>query len=137
MRKEPLRIAGMDVLYTKIAVDFQNLTEDNWDETVDSCLLSLREASEADAVFLALMSDDDTKIEKIRQSASSQVECAPGYLIGRTVSKFPWLFGRLGHLRLTEILNTEHYPEEMGEECRALSAAHIGSVIMIGIFSRS
>lgn len=54
MTNEPLMIAGMDVLYTKIAVDFQNLADDGFDETVLACLERLREASKVDSVFLAL-----------------------------------------------------------------------------------
>ena len=46
---------GIDITCTKVAVDFQNLTAGNADAVIKQNLAILREATETDAVFLALI----------------------------------------------------------------------------------
>ncbi|MFK8032109.1 MAG: EAL domain-containing protein [Gammaproteobacteria bacterium] len=133
MTTEPLIIAGMDVVYTKIAVDFQNLAEDSWDETVLACLERLREASKVDAVFLALFGKQDFTFNNLYSSTSLETSCDPDALKGEVIESETWLAQRLGHLRLAEIPSTQHHPDEMKTECSMLAAANMGSVIMIGL----
>lgn len=40
MASQQQQSGGLDVLYTKIAVDFQNLSTEGWDDSIHECLLS-------------------------------------------------------------------------------------------------
>ncbi len=45
-------VGGLDVIYTKLAVDLQNLNRNNADKVIDGCLNVLCESTESDAVML-------------------------------------------------------------------------------------
>ncbi|MEM7083587.1 MAG: EAL domain-containing protein [Pseudomonadota bacterium] len=133
MTNKPLMIAGMDVLYTKIAVDFQNVTDDSWDETVTACLTRLCETSRVDSVFLALYSDQADSLSELYVATREGAAIQPQTLKGQTLSDESMLINGLGHLRLSEIVSSTHPPEHREADCRWLAEAGIESIIMIGL----
>jgi hypothetical protein len=57
--------SGVDVIHTKLAVDLQNLTEENAFDVVDGCLDVMRESTGCDSVCVALFDKDVEKIDKV------------------------------------------------------------------------
>ena len=56
---------GLDVLATKVAVDFQSLTSETGDNCVKRNLDALREATGVDAICIALFDQERTTIERV------------------------------------------------------------------------
>ncbi len=75
-RTHPSRI-GLNPAVTKAAVDLQNLSLDNMDETVAAALDSLREVTGCDCICIAQLSEDGATIEKINYSINMLAGCRP------------------------------------------------------------
>ena len=61
---------GLDVLATKIAVDFQGLTSEGGDSCIKRNLDALREAAELDAICIVLFNNERTVIERVASSTA-------------------------------------------------------------------
>ena len=81
-RKNPRPVLGLDVTCTKIAVDFQSMTESGADACIKQNLEALREATGTDAAFIALIDDELSYIESITVSKSMFAQCRPEVLKG-------------------------------------------------------
>src|SRR5262245_57688254 len=101
-----VREPGLDLTCTKVAVDFQSITVTTADERLRAGLQALTDACGADAVFVALMEREGSKIEKVYAGRSTFSACNPEVLLGLDLVDLPWIKGRLEHLRLLEIRDT-------------------------------
>ena len=100
---------GLDVLATKVAVDFQGLTSEGGDSCIKRNLDALREATELDAICIVLFNNERTQIERVASSSGMFTPFDPGVMKGDSLERLPWLAGGLGHLRIAEIRDT-HQP---------------------------
>src|SRR5690606_3400530 len=91
---------GLDLICTKVAVDFQSITLTNAEERLKAGLQALTDAYGADALFIALFDDEASTIETVYAGRSTFSTCNPEVLKHRELSEFPWIRGRLEHLRL-------------------------------------
>src|SRR5262245_43311517 len=96
------REPGLDLICTKVAVDFQISSRSTAEERINAGLQSLTDACGADAVFVALL-DAEGAFDKIYLGRSTFSACNPDVLKGRELGEFPWIKSRLEHLRLLEI----------------------------------
>ncbi len=124
---------GLDVLYTKIAVDFQNLTSTGWDDSIHECLLSLQAAVAVDSVFIALLDATGSYIKDVRSASSGAQPSEPQKLKSVTLEELPWLSSRLTHMRLSEILDSHYHSNEMAMDCTVLQSASMRSMLIIAI----
>ena len=105
-RRSPRPVLGLDVTCTKIAVDFQSMTESGADACIKQNLEALREATGTDATFIALIDDEQSYIESITVSKSMFAQCRPEVLKGEPLEALPWLKARLEHMRILEVRDT-------------------------------
>src|SRR5256886_15954898 len=120
----PKPVLGMDVVCTKIAVDFQNMRRDCVDECVRRNLELLRGATGSDCAFLAILNTEDSTIADVQVARSAFAQCRPEGLTGSGLEAFPWLKGRLENLRLSELRDSSaprkrSEERRVGKECRS------------------
>jgi diguanylate cyclase (GGDEF)-like protein/PAS domain S-box-containing protein len=131
-RRTPRPVLGLDATCTKIAVDFQSMTEAGADECIRRNLEALREATGTDAAFIALIDDDLSYIESITVSKSMFAQCTPEVLKGEALEALPWLKSRLEHIRILEIRDTGNVRRDQTAEGQRLKDLNIGSLLLIG-----
>jgi diguanylate cyclase (GGDEF)-like protein/PAS domain S-box-containing protein len=123
---------GLDVLLTKVSVDFQNLPREDTDAFVVRNLEALREAAGLDAMFIALYDRDRCVIESVSGATSLYTAFNPEVLRGDPLESLPYLRDRLGHMRIVEIRNTAGPRRELSAEAARFAGLKVGSVLMIG-----
>ncbi len=123
---------GLDILYTQVSVDFQNLTQDGADTTVRQSLEGLRESTCIDSVCLGLLDPKGLYVEKISVSTGMFATCRPERLKDMDLEKMPWLRKGLGHLRLLEIADTTKARKETAADAAILGEMGIGSILVTG-----
>jgi len=123
---------GLDLICTKIAVDFQSIEESTVDERLGSGLRDLTDASGADASFIALLNRDSGQIEKVYAGRSSFSTCNPDFLLGRTIGDFPWIDRRLQHLRLLEIRDSASPKSGQDVDAGVLADHKIAAALLVG-----
>ena len=131
-RRSPRPALGLDVTCTKIAVDFQNMTEVTADAVVRQNLDALRESTAMDATFIALFDSDGTYIESVSVAKGMFAQCTPEVLKGEPLETLPWLGSKLEHMRILEIRDTSTARKEQIAECARLKQLNIGSLLLIG-----
>ncbi|HEV7714885.1 MAG TPA: hypothetical protein VGO53_04795, partial [Steroidobacteraceae bacterium] len=124
-------ILGLDVACTKIAVDFQNMRRPGLDETIRRNLELLREATESDCAFAAVLSTEEPTIEDVQVARSAFAQCRPEALRGEHIDKCPWLKSRFEHLRLSEFRDTSAPRREQVAEAQRFSELQIGSACLV------
>ena len=122
---------GLDVACTKIAVDFQNMRRDDVDACIRRNLELLRGATGCDCAFLAALHPDDAVIHDVQGARSAFAQCKPEGLASLSLEGFPWLKGRLDHLRLSELRDTSSPRKEQAAEAAKLADLQIGSALLI------
>ena len=125
--------SGVDVIHTKLAVDLQNLNEDNAFDVVDGCLDVMRESTGCDSVCLVLFDKDVEKIEKVFSAQADFTSCNPDQLCDELLVDYPWLSDHLAHLRLVELLDTARPPDAASVDAEQLRGLHIASALLIGL----
>ena len=126
-------VVGIDVVCTKIAVDFQNMRRESMDECIRRNLELLRGATGADCVFLAALSAEDGSIAEVQLARSAFAQCRPEGLSGTSLESFPWLKGRLEHLRLSELRDTGAPRKDQTAEAVKLAELQIGSALIVAL----
>src|SRR2546423_1197617 len=126
----PKPVLGMDVVCTKIAVDFQNMRRDGVDECVRRNLELLRGATGSDCAFLAALNTEDSTIADVQLARSAFAQCRPEGLTGSGLEAFPWLKGRLENLRLSELRDSSAPRKEQALEAAKFAELHIGSALL-------
>jgi len=127
---------AVDALQTKIAVGIQNLDPHTYLEQLQANIDELPEATGTDSAFIALISDDGLKIEKVLAACEGFAQCSPGVLVNEKLDDWPWLRERLGHLRVVEVANTLSGPRSAQGELQRLSELHIGAMLVTGFSVR-
>ncbi|MGH8134887.1 MAG: EAL domain-containing protein [Steroidobacteraceae bacterium] len=122
---------GIDITCTKVAVDFQNISAGNADAVIRQNLDVLREATNTDAVFLALLDGHGERIDSLATSKGPFSQCRPEVLKGEHLEALPWIRSRLEHVRILEIRDTVGVrPEQAGDAAR-LAGLDIRSLLLI------
>ena len=124
--------SGLDLLATKVAVDFQSVTADAVAERITTGLQALTDAWGADAIFIALVDDAGNTFDRIYAGRSTFSACNPEVLKGRPLDEFPWFKTRLEHLRLLEIKDTANALAAQREDGERLAALNVGAVLFVG-----
>lgn len=123
---------GLDVVYTKLAVDLQNLAEDNVEARLQNILETLCEAIECDAVCIALLDAAGESMEQMYVARSTFSACNPEVLKGAPLVELPWLDEHLGHLRLLSIADTQAPDPGREQDAARLADMKIGSAMFVG-----
>jgi diguanylate cyclase (GGDEF)-like protein/PAS domain S-box-containing protein len=126
------REPGLDLICTKVAVDFQSISLSTAEERISAGLQSLTDACGADAVFVALLDDVKNVFDKIYLGRSTFSACNPEVLKGKELSEFPWIKSRLEHLRLLEIRDTAKAPIAQSHDAEHLARLNVGALLVVG-----
>jgi len=121
-----------DALQTKIAVDIQNLDPKTYREQLAANVDALPDAAGCDAAVVALISDDGVTFENVISASTGFVQCNFEVLGGEPLENWPWLRGRLGHLKVVEVADTLNGSKMAQAELERLAELHIGSILIIG-----
>src|SRR3984957_13733855 len=124
----------LDVICTKIAVDFQSMTAQTAVDTIAANLDLLREAARADAAFHAALDTDGATFIDVQVSRGLLATGNPEQLRGQSLDTLPWLKSRLASLRVSEIRDTGHPRPDQVEDAAVWSNLGIGSLLIIGYF---
>ncbi len=122
---------GIDITCTKVAVDFQNISAGNADAVIRQNLDILREATNTDAVFLALLDGHGERIESLATSKGPFAQCRPEVLKGEQLEALPWIRSRLEHVRILEIRDTVGVRPEQASDAARLAGLDIRSLLLI------
>ena len=131
--RAPKPVLGIDVACTKIAVDFQNMRRETVDECVRRNLELLRDATGSDCAFLIAFHPNELAVEDVQLARSAFAQCRPEGLQGAAVETFPWLKGRLDHLRLSELRDTSTPRKEQAAEAQRFAELQIGSALLVAM----
>ena len=124
--------AGLDVLLTKAAIDFQNLANEHADALLRLNLEALREAAGLDALLIATFDAGHTAIEHVTGVTGLFATFNPETLRGEQLERFPYLRNRLEHLRVIEIRDTSQPRPDLAPEAAQLAELRIGAALIIG-----
>src|SRR5258708_12968776 len=97
---------GLDVICTKIAVDFQSMTAVTALEVIGANLELLREATRTDAAFHIHLDAESGMFNEIQVARGMLTTGNPEQLHGQSLDSFPWLQSRLAPLRVSELRDT-------------------------------
>ena len=97
---------GLDVIYTKLAIDLQNLEAATSAEVISACLDIMRDTAHCDVACLALFDDEAETIAEVSFAQSDFTPINADKLVGAARTEFPWLSVHLDHLRLIELNDT-------------------------------
>ncbi len=125
---------GLDVVCTKIAVDFQSMTAVTAADVIRVNLGLLREATRTDAAFHIRLDAESGQFHEIQVARSMLATGNPEQLQGQTFEAFPWLQSRLAPLRVSELRDTAKPRDDQSEDAAIWSHLGIGSVLIIGYF---
>jgi diguanylate cyclase (GGDEF)-like protein/PAS domain S-box-containing protein len=123
---------GLDVICTKIAVDFQAMTADNALATIVTNLELLREATRVDTAFHIGLDLDADAFGDIHVARGMLTTGNPEQLRGQPLDAMPWLRSRLAPLRVSELRDTSEPRSDQSEDAQQWSHLGVGSVLMIG-----
>ncbi|HEX7114262.1 MAG TPA: EAL domain-containing protein [Steroidobacter sp.] len=132
-RRSKTKVAGLDVLLTKAAVDFQNLTLERDDPVVRRNLEALREAAGLDAIMIATFDESRSSIEAVSSATGLFAAFNPEVLVGESLDRLPYLRQRLEHLRIVEIRDTSQPRPELAPEAARFAALHMGAALLVGM----
>ena len=127
---------GLDVLYTKLAVDLQNLPDENAEEVLHRSLNALRDALDIDAVCIALLDPAGETLERVHTARATFAQCNPEVLQSCRMDELPWLQQGLTHLRLRGLLDTSEPQPEQAVDAARLAGLHISALMAIGFHVR-
>jgi diguanylate cyclase (GGDEF)-like protein/PAS domain S-box-containing protein len=124
---------GLDVLVTKVAVDFVGLTSEAGDQCVKRNLEALRESAGVDAICIALLDADRLAIERVASATGLLAPFDPQVLKGEAVEKLPSIAGRLEHLRIAELRDTQAPRRDHAVDAARLAALGVRSALACGL----
>ncbi len=124
---------GLDVLVTKVALDFVALTSEAGDNSVKRNLDALREATGVDAICIALLDADRRAIERVASATGLLTQFDPQVLKGEVVDRLPVSLGKLAHLRLAEIRDTRSPRREHAVDALRLAELNVRSAVVCGL----
>ena len=123
---------GLDVICTKIAVDFQTMTAETAADTITANLDLLREATRADAAFHVALDTDGAVFLDVQVARGLMATGNPEQLQGQSLEAFPWLKSRLAALRVSELRDTGKPRPDQADDAAIWANLGLGSVLIIG-----
>jgi diguanylate cyclase (GGDEF)-like protein/PAS domain S-box-containing protein len=128
-----IRVAGgLDLVYTKLAVDLQNLPDEADNAIASAALETLRGDSGADAACVALLDASSERIARVIAACGTFTICNPETLTGSAMAELPWLDARLSHLRLLGIGDTSWPSPAAGADGARLMVMGAAAALLIG-----
>jgi diguanylate cyclase (GGDEF)-like protein/PAS domain S-box-containing protein len=124
---------GLDVLVTKVAVDFVGLTSEAGDNCVKRNLDALREATGVDAICIALLDGERKIIERVAAATGLVTPFDPQIMKGDAAERLPVLNGKLEHLRVAEIRDTLHPRREHAVDAARLAEFNVRAALVCGL----
>ncbi|HRX90854.1 MAG TPA: PAS domain S-box protein, partial [Steroidobacteraceae bacterium] len=124
---------GIDVACTKIVVDLQTMPQANAEATLQQALSTLRASTDVDSAFLLLLAADGQTIQTVYASHSSLMQGRIETLRDESLAQYPWLSGRLDHLRLSELRDCANPRVEQQIEARRFLELQIGSALTVAL----
>jgi diguanylate cyclase (GGDEF)-like protein/PAS domain S-box-containing protein len=124
---------GLDVLVTKVALDFVALTSETGDNSVKRNLDALREATGVDAICIALLDAERRVIERVASATGLLTQFDPQVLKGELAERLPVLTARLEHLRLAELRDTRSPRREHAVDAARLAELNVRSAVVCGL----
>src|SRR6202034_2947055 len=97
---------GLDVICTKIAVDFQTMTAATALDTIIVNLELLREATRVDTAFHVALDPELAIIGDVQVARGMLATGNPEQLRGKSLDEVPWLQSRLAPVRVSELRDT-------------------------------
>jgi diguanylate cyclase (GGDEF)-like protein/PAS domain S-box-containing protein len=125
---------GLDVICTKIAVDFQSMTAATASEVIGANLELLRESTRTDTAFHIHLDAESGQFTDVQVARGMLATGTPEQLQGQTLDAFPWLQSRLAPLRMSEMRDTAKPRGDQSDDAALWSHLGIGSVLIIGYF---
>jgi diguanylate cyclase (GGDEF)-like protein/PAS domain S-box-containing protein len=125
---------GLDVICTKIAVDFQSMTAATALAVIGANLELLREATRTDAAFHIQVDAESGLFNEIQVARGMLTTGNPEQLRGQSLNAFPWLQARLAPLRVSELRDTSKPRGDQSDDAAVWNHLGIGSVLIIGYF---
>ena len=123
---------GLDVICTKIAVDFQTMTATTALETIIVNLELLREAAHVDTAFHIAIDPEISAIGDVQVARGMLATGNPEQLRGLALDELPWLHSRLAPLRVSELRDTSQPRDDQADDAAIWNHLGIGSVLLIG-----
>jgi diguanylate cyclase (GGDEF)-like protein/PAS domain S-box-containing protein len=123
---------GVDVICTKIAVDFQSITTENALTTIAANLELLREATRVDTTFHLALDLESEAFGDVQVARGMLTTGNPEQLRGQPLDSMPWLRSRLAQLRVSELRDTSDVRADQSEDATQWAHLGVGSVLMIG-----
>ena len=127
---------GLDVLATKVAVDFQALTSEGGDNCVKRNLEALREATAVDAICIALFDAEKKTVERVASATALFTPFDPQVLKGDLLERTPYLANSLDHLRILELRDTLAPRRELAADAARFAELGIRSMLICGFSLR-
>jgi diguanylate cyclase (GGDEF)-like protein/PAS domain S-box-containing protein len=124
---------GLDVLVTKVALDFVALTSESGDNSVKRNLEALRESTGVDAICIALLDADRRVIERVASATGLLSQFDPQVLKGEAAERLPVLTGKLEHLRLAEMRDTRDPRRDHAADAARLADLSVRSAVVCGL----
>jgi diguanylate cyclase (GGDEF)-like protein/PAS domain S-box-containing protein len=125
---------GLDVICTKIAVDFQSMTAVTALEIIGVNLELLREATHTDASFHIHIDAESGQFTEIQVARGMLTTGNPEQLRGQSLDALPWLQSRLAPLRVSELRDTAKPRADQSDDAAVWGHLGIGAVLLIGYF---
>jgi diguanylate cyclase (GGDEF)-like protein/PAS domain S-box-containing protein len=126
-------VFALDAVCARIAVDFHAMRAGEVEDCVQRNLELLRAALAWDCVFLATLHPRELLIQSVQVARGEFAEACPEGLRAERLGAFPWLQGRLEHLRISELRDTRVASPEQAFDARKLAGLHMGSVVLISL----
>ncbi|GAC1333540.1 MAG: hypothetical protein NVSMB26_14810 [Beijerinckiaceae bacterium] len=122
---------GLDVICTKIAVEFQSMTAAGAEECLRVNLELLREAVRADTVFHIFIDTELESFAEVQVARSMLATGNPEQLSGQGLEIMPWLRSRLAPLRVSEFRDTANPRPDQAADAERWCELGIGSLLVI------
>ncbi len=123
---------GLDVLVTKVSVDFQSLTSEAGDNSVKRNLEALREATGVDAICIALFDAEKRVVDRIASATGLLAPFDPHVLKGESYDALPHLAEKLAHLRIAEMRDTLAPRRDHAVDAARFAALNVRSALVCG-----
>jgi diguanylate cyclase (GGDEF)-like protein/PAS domain S-box-containing protein len=124
---------GLDVLVTKVAIDFVGLTSEAGDNCVKRNLEALREATGVDAICIGLLDAERKLVERVASATSLLAPFDPQVFKGEAVDRLPFVATRLDHLRIAELRDTLVPRRDHAVDAARLAELNVRSALVCGL----
>src|SRR5580692_6984813 len=123
---------GLDVICTKIAVDFQAMSAANALEVIATNLELLRDTTHTDTAFHIPLDAESATFNQISVARGMLATGNPEQLQGQSFDALPWLKSRLAALRVSEMRDTGKPRPDQVNDGAVWANLGIGSILLIG-----